>query len=70
MQFLVDLLEILGVNVVCCGGRALEAKLLGIFILMHFSGGGHFGKIWPHPSAAEKPQAKQQSRWDHSPTHQ
>ena len=34
-----------------CGlwGRALEAKLLGIFISACFSGGSHFGKIWPHP---------------------
>ena len=54
LQFLEDPLGKQGVNVACCGGRALEAKLLGIFIRMCFSGGGHFGKI-----SAEKPQAKQ-----------
>ena len=60
-----------GVNVACCEGRTLKAKLSGIFSSVPFSGGGHFGKIWPHPSAsAEKPQGKQQSRWDHSPTPQ
>ena len=37
-----------GVSVGCCGGRILEAKLLGIFSSMSFSEGGHFGKIWPH----------------------
>ena len=47
-----------GVTVAYCGGRTLEEKLLGIFISVHFSGGGYFGKIWLHPSA-EKPQAKQ-----------
>ena len=52
-------------------GRTLEEKLLGIFNSMPFSGGGHFEKIWPHPSvSAEKPQGKQQSRWDHSPAPQ
>ena len=32
---------------------------------MPFSGGGHFGKIWPHPLSVstEKPQGKQ-SRWE------
>ena len=34
-----------GVNVACCGGRTLEAKLSEIFSSMPFSGGGHFGKI-------------------------
>ena len=56
-----------GVNVGCCEGRTLKAKLSEIFISVPFSGGGHFGKIWPHPSvSAGKPQGKQQSRWDHS----
>ena len=60
-----------GVNVACCEGRTLKAKLSGIFSSVPFSGGGHFGKIWPHLSvSAEKPQGKQQSRWDHSPTPQ
>ena len=36
-------------------GRTLEAKLLGIFSSMSFSRGGHFGKIWPHPSALRSP---------------
>ena len=39
----------------CCGGRALEAKLLGVFISLPFSGGGHLGKIWIHPSAMRSP---------------
>ena len=38
-----------GVNVACCEGRTLKAK--------PFSGGGHFGKIWPHPSALRSPRA-------------
>ena len=46
-----------GVNVDCCKGRTLEAKLSGIFSSLPCSGGGHLGKIWPHPSAStEKPQ--------------
>ena len=57
-----------GVKVACCEEGALKAKHLGIFISSPFSGGGHFGKIRPQPSvSAEKPQGKQQSRWDHSP---
>jgi len=49
----------------------LKAKLSGIFSNMPFSGGGHFGKTRPHPSVSiEKPQGKQQSRWDHSPAPQ
>ena len=54
LQFLVYLLG-KGVNVARSGGRALEAKLLGIFISMHFSGGGRFGKIWPHQSVLRSP---------------
>ena len=38
-----------------CGGRTLEAKPSGIFSSLPFSGGGHFGKIWPHPSALKSP---------------
>ena len=41
-----------GINVACCEGRTLKAKLLGIYSSAPFSGGGHFGKIWPHPSAS------------------
>ena len=55
LQFVVDLLGKQGVNVACCGGRTLEAKLSGIFSSVPFSGGGHFGKIWPHPSALRSP---------------
>ena len=55
-----------GVNMACCEGRTLEAKLLGIFSSMPFSGGGHFGKNLVPPVSAEKPQGKQQSRWDHN----
>ena len=51
LQFLENLLGKQGVNVAHCGGRALEAKLLGIFISLCFSGGDHFGETWPHPSA-------------------
>ena len=50
LQFLEDLLGKQGLTVPYGGERALEEKLLGIFISMHFPGGGHFGKIWPHPS--------------------
>ena len=44
-----------GVTVAHCGGRTLEAKLSGIFISVCSSRGGHFGKIWPHPSALRSP---------------
>ena len=37
------------VNVACCGERTLEVKFSGIFNSMPFSGGGHLGKVWPHP---------------------
>ena len=47
LQFLEEHLGKQGVNVAHCRGRRLEAKISGIFISMHFSGGGHFGKIWP-----------------------
>ena len=46
-----------GVNVTCCEGRTLEAKLLGIFISGLFSGGGHFGNIWFYPSVWRSPRA-------------
>ena len=55
LQFFKNLLGKQGVTVAHCGGRAVEAKLLGIFISMCFSGDGHFGKIWPHPSALRNP---------------
>ena len=41
-----------GVNVACCEGRTSEAKLSEIFSSVPFSGGGHFGKIWPHLSVS------------------
>ena len=44
-----------GVNVAFCEGRTLKAKLSVILSSMPFSGGGHFGKIWPHPSALRSP---------------
>ena len=47
LQFLEDFLGKEGVNVACCGERTLEAKIFGIFISVAFSGGGHFGEIWP-----------------------
>ena len=45
LQFLVDIQGKQGVTVAHCGGRSLEAKLLGIFISMCSSRGGHFGKM-------------------------
>ena len=61
-----------GVTVAYCEGRTLKAKLSGIFSSYLSLEGAILGKIWPHPSqsAAEKPQGKQQPRWDHSPTPQ
>ena len=44
-----------GVILACYGGRTLKEKFSGIFIGMYFSGGGHCGKIWPHPSALRSP---------------
>ena len=43
------------VTVAHCGGRTLEAKLLGILVNVCFSGDGHFGKIWPNPSVLRSP---------------
>ena len=37
------------------GGRTLEAKVSGIIISVCSSRGGHFGKIWPHPSVNRLP---------------
>ena len=55
LQFLGDLLGKQRVTMACCGGRALEAKLLGIFISVCSSRGGHFGKMQPHPTALRSP---------------
>ena len=55
LQFLEYLLGKQGMTVACCEGRTLEAKLLGIFISVCFSEGGHFGKMWPHPSFPRSP---------------
>ena len=50
------------------GGRS---KVAGTVISMTSSRGGRFGKVYPHPFMAEKPQARQQTRWEPtSPTHQ
>ena len=38
-----------GVTVARCGGKTLEAKVSGIINVCSFRG-GHFGKVWPHPS--------------------
>jgi len=60
-----------GVNVACCAGRTLKAKLSGIFSSCLYLEVAILGKFGPTcQSAAEKPQGKQQSRWDHSPTPQ
>ena len=55
LWFLEDLLGKQGVTVTHCGGRTLEAKVLGIIISMCSSRGGHFGKICPHPSVNRLP---------------
>ena len=47
LQILEDLLGKQGVT---CGKRTLEARVLGIITSVNSLGGGHFGKIWPHPS--------------------
>ena len=33
----------------------MEVKVSGIIIAMYSNGGGHFGKIWPHPSGLRSP---------------
>ena len=38
-----------------CWRRTLETKVLGIIISMYSSRGGHFGKVWPHPSGVRSP---------------
>ena len=50
-----DLLGKQRVTVAGCGGRTLEAKVSGVFIGMYSFRGGHFGEIWPHPSALRSP---------------
>ena len=55
LQFLEDLLGKQRLTVPCCGRRALEAKLLGIFIILCSSRDRHFGKIWPQPSMLRNP---------------
>ena len=61
----------IGVNVACCEGGTLKAKLSGIFSSCLSLEVAIWGKSGPtHQSAAEKPQGKQQPRWDHSPTPQ
>ena len=61
-----------GVNVACCEGRTLKAKALGNIqqqcLSLEVAILGKSGST--HQSAAEKPQGKQQSRWDHSPAPQ
>ena len=42
-------------TVACCGGRTLDAKILGIFISVCSSRGGHSGQIWPHPPRLRGP---------------
>ena len=59
-----------GVNVACCGGRTLEGELLGIFNSSAFLWRGPFWENLAPLISTEKPQGKQQSRWDHSPAPQ
>jgi len=60
----------IGVNVACCQGRTMKAKLSGIFSSLPFSGKWPFWDNLAPPISAEKPQGKQQPRWDHSPAPQ
>ena len=55
LQILEDLLGIHRVTVAHCVGRTSEAKVSGIIISVNSSGGGHIGKIWPHPSGLRIP---------------
>ena len=59
-----------GVNVACCEGRTLEAKLSGIFSSGAFLWRWPFWENLAPPISTEKAQGKQQSRWDHIPAHQ
>ena len=60
-----------GVNMACCEGGTLKAKLFGIFSSSAFLWRGPFWEnLAPPISQREKPQGKQQSRWDHSPAPQ
>ena len=59
-----------GVNVACCEGRTLEAKLSGIFSSCLSLEVAILGKSGHQLISTEKLQGKQQSRWDHSPTPQ
>ena len=70
LQFLEDLLgKQEWMSLVVGEGHWKQSSWEWIFSSMPFAGGGHFGKIWPYPSVnAEKPQGKQQPRWNHSPT--
>ena len=60
-----------GVNVACCEGRTLKAKLSRIFSSSAFLWRWPFWENLAELSvSSEKPQGKQQSRWYHSPAHQ
>ena len=69
LWILEDLLEKQVVTLAHCEERSLEKKFLGIIKIMNAPGGGHSGKLAP-PIRAENPQAKQQTRWEHSSTYQ
>ena len=55
LQILKDLWGKQVAAVAHCGGRTLEVEVSGIFIGMNSPGGGHFGKIWSHPSGLRSP---------------
>ena len=38
-------------------GKDVGGKILGVFMGVCSSTGGHFGKIWPHPSVLRSPRA-------------
>ncbi len=57
-----------GVNVACFGGRKALGNIQQQCLCLEVATLGKSGPT--HQSAAEKPQGKQQSRWDHSPAPQ
>ena len=70
LQMLEGLLGKQGVAVACCGGRTLEAEIPGNNYWCKLLCRLPFWKNMASPIRAEKPQAKQQTEWEHSPTYQ
>ena len=55
LQFLEDLLGKQRVTVTHCGGKTVEANVMGIILRVNSSSCGHFEKVWLYPSGLRTP---------------